>query len=144
VQINLSMAKSIRILLVILLLSACTSKTPYQKAPFDGQKVRIDTGQLREGIPVFYTFEGINFFVIKTDNAVHAYLDACEECYMHRKGFRYEEGYLICNYCNVRHPVYMLDKGQGRCRPIRLKGVFRGHIYEIDADTLLENSRYFR
>jgi uncharacterized membrane protein len=137
--------QKLRILLgIILILSACSNGNVHQMASSDGQKVMIDTDLLREGIPVFYTFEGINFFVIKTDNAVHAYLDACEECYIHGKGFRYEDGRLICNYCNVRYPMDNLEYGQGRCHPIKLKGVFRGHIYEIDADTLLENSRYFR
>jgi|Deesub1362A_J573_1020465.scaffolds.fasta_scaffold00311_2 uncharacterized membrane protein len=129
--------------IVLVILTACSGGHPYQQAPFDGRKVVIETGGLKDGIPVFYTFEGINFFIIKTGDKVRAYLDACQECYIHRRGFRYEEGALICNYCNIRHPVGTLDRGQGRCHPIRLKGRLKGHLYEIDKDQLLERQGYF-
>ena len=129
---------------ILLILSVCSKGHVYQNAPFDGQKVTIDIGKLKDDTPVFYTFEGIDFFIIKTGNTVDAYFDACKECYIHRKGFRYEEGRLICNYCNVLHPISTLkENGQGRCHPIRLRGEIKGQIYEIDRDELLNGSKYF-
>lgn len=126
---------------------ACSKGHVYQEAPFAGLKVTIDTTVLKEGIPVFYTFRydgrNINYIILKTGNDIQSYFDACAECYPRKKGFRYENGSLVCNVCNVGHSIYTLKEGIGSCYPIKLKGILIGNIYEIDKDKIIEGKGYF-
>jgi len=132
---------------IALILSGCSQEHKHQKAPYNGSKVRIDVSLLKEGVPVFYAFEDgkvrIPFFVLNVKNEIHSYFDACNECYRNKLGFRYDEGTLICNACNVRYQIYNLKDGLGGCYPVRLKGTLNGGIYEIDKESLLQGKKYF-
>lgn len=132
---------------IILILSACSNGHVYQEAPFNDSKLIIDTNILEEGIPVFYTLRHngrhINYFILKTGNDVQSYFDACAKCYPQKKGFRYEDRGLVCNLCNVRHSIHTLKEGEGSCYPMKLKGILKGNVYEIDKDQVIKGEKFF-
>ena len=132
---------------IALILSHCSQEHKHQKAPYDGSKVQINGSLLKEGVPVFYSFqdgkERIHFFVLKIKSEIHSYFDACRECYRNKLGFRYEDGKLICNACNELYSIYNLKDGLGGCYPIKLKGTLNGTIYEIDKESLMKGKKYF-
>lgn len=146
-KLKFLMQKISILFVIVFLLFACTKKSAYPEALFDGSKVIIDISLLREGIPVFYSFrydsKSIDYFVIKIDNDIQSYFDACAECYPRKQGYRYEDGRVVCNACDVGYPIYTLKEGIGSCYPIKLKGRLRGNIYEIDIDKIIEGKRYF-
>jgi len=126
---------------------ACSRDHKHQSAPYDRGKVRININLLEEGVPVFYSFgegdESIDFFVMKVKDEIHSYFDACNDCYQGKLGFRFEDGTLICNICNVSHPFRVLKDGFGGCHPLRLKGTLAGTVYEIDKEDLMQGKKYF-
>lgn len=139
--------KALLLFFSVILLFSCNQKPSYRSAPFDGQKVSIDVGLLREAVPEFYSvvLEGkkINFFVLLENGEVASYLDACKECYFKKLGYRHDNGAMVCRACNVRFPLEKLDTGIGGCYPIRLHGSRVGDAYIVDRDALRPGIKYF-
>lgn len=132
---------------IVLLLWAC-SKPPVYKHPLvKGEYVVIDITQLKINHPEFYTYttgsKNVNFFVLKTEQSLEAYLDACMRCYPHKKGFRVEGFFLVCRYCGSRYPLDSLKTGLGTCYPIPLKAEKRDNFLFISIKTLKQAERYF-
>lgn len=119
---------------------ACTSRQPYPAPPFEGNDIVIDAARLPLERPVFYTYrsgaKNINFFVLRMQDKVLAFLDACATCYARRRGYRCEEGAVICRECNQRFSIYKLEKGIGGCYPIKLEGQLEKGRYRIPISAL--------
>lgn len=111
---------------VLLASSSCDRQTSYPAAIQHGPDIVIDASTLEPDVPTFYNYhyqgKDISYFVLKIDGRISSFLDACTSCYAHRKGYRYEDGMVICRYCNVTFPVYKLEKGLGSCYPIKIEG----------------------
>jgi uncharacterized membrane protein len=122
-------------LLVLLTLFSCTHQASYPPAPQNGQDIVIDASDLAPDTPTFYTYHykdrRISYFVLKINDAVSSFLDACVSCSQHKQGYRYKDGAVTCRYCNMRFPVYKLEKGLGGCYPIKLKGRLENGKYRI-------------
>ncbi len=119
----------------ILMSVSCSREPVYQEARSTGGYVLVDVKKLALDTPKFLTYhfrgKNVNFFVIRTGGQVLSFLDACASCYPYKKGFRFDNGYVICRECNVRYSVTDLEKGIGRCFPIRLEGRLRDGEYDI-------------
>ena len=61
-----------------------------------GPDVAVEVKSLVPDVPAFFTYyyrgKKINFFVMKVDNGVLSFLDACAHCYPAKSGYRYEGG----------------------------------------------------
>jgi uncharacterized membrane protein len=125
--------------LVVMLIS-CSRQTPYPSAPQNGQDIIIDASLLESGTPKFYTYhfqgKNINYFLLKIDNKVSSFLDACMSCYSRKRGYSYEDGVVTCRSCGVKFPVYKLEKGIGGCYPIKFEGRMDKGVYRIPVATL--------
>ncbi len=115
--------------------TACTRQPLYPPPPLSGRDAVIGITSLREEVPQFYTYQhqgkNISFFVLKLNNKVSSFFDACASCYPHKLGYKYEDGAVICRACNLRFSVYKLEKGIGGCFPIRLEGRMENGKYLI-------------
>ncbi|RME67842.1 MAG: DUF2318 domain-containing protein [Nitrospirae bacterium] len=135
------------IVVAVLLLWACSKPPVYKHPPVKDDYVVVDTAELKVNSPEFFSYRAdkkyINFFVIKTEHTVEAYLDACMKCYPHRKGFRVEGFFLVCRYCGSRYPLDKLKAGLGTCYPIPLKAEKKGQFLYISIKTLKQAERYF-
>ncbi len=131
----------------LMLLSSCNIRSSYQHMPYDGRQVSIDIRTLKEAAPAFYSviIEGkrINFFVVLLNGEVSSYFDACNECYKKKRGYRWDEGSMICKTCNVRFPFDKLDTGIGGCYPIRIRGSRKGDAYILDKEAIEAGLKYF-
>ncbi len=141
-------ASSAILLLFAVLCSACgRTSVSHTEVVFKGPQISIDVRALKEGIPEFYSVDSdhkkVLFFLIKVRGDVQSYFDACLSCYDHKLGFREENGYVVCQFCNVRYPVDELKTGIGGCYPIRLKGGLVGNAYVITRESLAKGERYF-
>ncbi len=139
-------------LLVILLLatllgSACTSRHTYAAPTIVGSNAVIELSALKTAVPLFLTYhyqgKRINFFVLRLDSGIQSYLDACASCYHHKQGYRPEDGAVTCRYCNMRFPVYKLDKGLGSCYPVKLAGKTGQGNYVISVAALEDAAAMF-
>jgi len=112
--------------LFFLLLVSCSHQTVYPPAPQNGTDVVIEVSALQPEVPKFYTYhyqgKNISFFLLKVQDGVLAFLDACASCYPHKQGFRYENGFVCCRHCTMQFPVTKLEQGIGGCYPIKLEG----------------------
>jgi uncharacterized membrane protein len=126
--------------LLLIILSACSRQVSYPSPVRIGSDIVIDTSSLELEVPKFYTFrfqeKKVNFFVIKMDDSLNSFLDACASCYSHKQGYRCENNAVICSYCNVRYPLSKLGKGIGNCYPIKIEGRMEKGKYLISVDTL--------
>jgi uncharacterized membrane protein len=122
------------LLMFIMLLAACSKPAAYSKAPVSGEDVTIDAQSLQPGIPQFFTYSSgnrnINFFVIKIDNEVLSFLDACLSCET-KLGYTFSNGHFTCKECGIEYSVSEIKSGIGSCYPIRLTGTLRAGKYYI-------------
>lgn len=134
-------------IVLVLFLQSCSKQPLYQAPEIIGDKVVINTSQLIDRRPVFYSYnynkKRINFFVIKIDGRVSSYLDACRECYPKKLGFGFDDGFMYCRSCNVRYPVSDIEKGFGSCYPIKIPGEERDGKYFISLKTLQDKVNKF-
>lgn len=110
----------------LVFLVACSRQPVYPPPSMDGTDVVVDIAALRPGIPRFFTYtqggKNISFFVLKLNEQVLSFFDACASCYPQKRGYRYEDGSVVCGACGMKFPVYRLGKGLGGCYPIKLEG----------------------
>ncbi len=111
--------------LFLMLPAACTRQPSYPPPAIQGGNAVIDRAALQNEIPRFFTYryqnKNISFFVIKLNDKVLSFFDACATCYPHKRGYRYDDGVVVCRACGMRFPVYKLEKGIGGCYPIKIE-----------------------
>ena len=131
----------------ILFLFACTQQPSYPPAAQSGPDIVIDVAGLQPDIPQFHTYRyqgrNISYFLLKIDNRVNSFLDACASCYAHHQGYRYEDGAVTCRYCNMKFPIYKLEKGLGSCYPIKIEGRMEGGKYLLPVIVLEKETGKF-
>ena len=135
------------LLLATLLGSACTHQHTYAAPTIIGSNAVIEISSLKTATPLFLTYQYkgklINFFVLRLDSGVQSYLDACASCYHHRQGYRPDDGVVTCRYCNMKFPVYKLEKGLGSCYPIKIEGKAEKGNYVISLAVLEGAAKMF-
>ena len=142
---------AIRLFLIGLVLlgltAACTRQPSYPAALQEGLDFVIDPSGLQPDHPQFYTYlyqdKKISYFVLRIDGQVSSFLDACASCYSHKQGYRHDDGAVTCRYCNMRFPVYKLEKGLGSCYPIKIDGRMENGKYRIPVATLIASADKF-
>lgn len=126
--------------LVLTFFVSCSRQPAYPEPSQIGPDAVIDISTLRPEIPEFFTYhyrnKNINFFVIKLNNNVLSYLDACADCYPKKLGYRFDNGYITCRACNVRYSVSEIEKGFGSCFPIQITGHLQNGKYLIPVSSL--------
>ena len=114
---------------------SCSRQPLYPEPSRAGSGVVVDVRTLIPEIPIFFTYHyhnrKINFFVIKINDKVLSFLDACTKCYPAKLGYRFDNGYIICRACNVRYSISEVEKGFGSCLPIQITGHFQGGKFLI-------------
>lgn len=134
-------------LFLIVFAVSCNRQPSYPPAPQNGPNVEIDIAILEPEVPKFYTYlydgKKISYLVLKIDDKVNSFLDACASCYPHKMGYSYKDGYVTCRYCNLKFSVYKLEKGLGSCYPIKIEGKTVKGKYLIPVKKLEEAAELF-
>jgi uncharacterized membrane protein len=150
-NMNLHNLKSSIVLTVLLLATllgtACSGQHTYAAPTIIGDNAVIEISSLKTATPLFFTYQYkgklINFFVLRLDSGVQSYLDACASCYHHRQGYRPDDGVVTCRYCNMKFPIYKLEKGLGSCYPIKIAGKAEQGKYLISLAALEDAAKLF-
>lgn len=122
------------------LLFACSHQPVYSAAGRIGPNVVIDPASLTSEIPQFYTYQyqgkNISYFVLKVQDKVLSFFDACASCYPHKRGYRYENGSVTCRNCDQKFSIFNLEKGLGTCYPLKIEGRMENGKYLIPVAAL--------
>ncbi len=60
-----------------------------------------------------------------------------------KQGYRPDDGVVTCRYCNMKFPIYKLEKGLGSCYPIRIAGRAENGNYLISLAELEGAAKLF-
>lgn len=121
--------------MILVWLISCTGKSGYPEPQVKNGEVVIDVRSLEPETPEFYSYhhkgKKINFFLIKTNDIIYSFFDACKTCYPKKLGFRHDRGRIICKSCNEGYPLSIITTGVGGCYPIMLGGQMKDGEYHI-------------
>ncbi|MBI4823507.1 MAG: DUF2318 domain-containing protein [Nitrospirae bacterium] len=138
--------RNLAVILAIFAFFSCKGNASYPPPPLRGDMVELDIRDLKEKLPVFYSYiyEGrrVNFFVLKINGNVSSFFDACMKCYPKRLGYFPEDESLVCRACGIKYPIDAL-KGIGTCYPIGLEGRAEKDSYIIEKGELIKGTQYF-
>ena len=128
------------IIMTMIALTSCSRQPVYPAPPLSGPNVVIDVSTLSPEVPKFFTYRyrdrNVNFLILKVQDKVLSFLDACVTCYPKKRGYDDKEGYVHCRACDMSFSVYKLEKGLGGCYPIQISGTIEKGSYLIPRATL--------
>lgn len=147
-------------LLVLAVIVVCIRAIAQQIAPPPGfsaaetigtaDDIVLRTPTLSDGAVKFYRYVSVagretRFFMVRTpDGVVRSALDACDECFRDRRGFRHRADHVICNSCGRVTPLRAIAVTRGGCRPVPLEHRLQQHDrVTVAAAALQSGGRYF-
>lgn len=127
------------------------SRGRYERVrPDRAGEVTIDVGDLQKEEVRFFRFlnagnQEVRFFVAR-DRAgtVHSAFDANEICYKMKRGYRHEDGWMVCNKCDKAFRVTSVNEGGGGCSPVPVPHHLDSERLVLHEEDLLRGWRYFR
>ena len=129
--------------------SSVTSAAEVSKLPptRDGT-YRLPAAQFEDGQAHFYAHQAddktIQFFVLKSrDGVIRAAFNACDVCYLDKKGYRQEGDEMVCNACGQRFPSELINEVRGGCNPSPLERTIEGNEVVIRVDDILAGANFF-
>ena len=140
IKFHFHAGRILTLFILVVTLISCSRQPVYPPPSLSGRDVAIDVSTLKPEIPQFYTYQyngkNISFFVLKLNERVVSFFDACASCYPHKRGYKYDDDSVVCRACDMRFSVYKLEKGIGGCYPIRLQGRTESGKYLIPLASL--------
>jgi uncharacterized membrane protein len=135
---------------VLALAASCGSAKPERPTvQASGDTVRIDLAPIAPASGRFFSYRTdaggrVDLFVYRESSGeARAVLDACSDCYRWHKGYRLEDGTLVCVKCGMRFSIDELRDGIGGCVPVALPSTRSGDLLEIPVAALEAGARYF-
>ena len=132
-----------------LLVSAATQgHDPYPLAVAEDGALQFPLSAFDDYAAHHYTYmhEGrpIEFFVLKSkDGVVRAAFNACDVCYLSKKGYTQEGDVMICNNCGRRFPADQINVVHGGCNPSPLDRSVEGDSLIIKVEDVVRGQEYF-
>jgi uncharacterized membrane protein len=116
--------------------------------PIRDGAVRLPVSTFDDGQARWYTYPGgdkeIQFFVLKSsDGVIRAAFNACDVCFLAKKGYRQEGDEMVCNNCGQRFPSQLVNEVRGGCNPSPLERTIEGDEVIIQIDDILAGANYF-
>jgi len=114
-----------------------------------GDTVRIDLAPIGPASGRFFSYRTadggrVDLFVYRESGGeARAVLDACADCYRWHRGYRFEDGTLVCVKCGMRFSIDELSEGFGACVPLALPSTRTGDLLEIPVAALEAADKYF-
>ena len=110
--------------------------------------VRLPVSTFDDGQARWYTYQAdgvdIQFFVLKSsDGVIRAAFNACDVCFLEKKGYRQEGDEMVCNNCGQSFPSTLVNEVRGGCNPSPLERTIEGNEVIIRVDDILAGANYF-
>lgn len=117
----------------------------FQPVVAEAGRVRIPVEAFAGGKARFFSFEGVNFFAMRSsDGVIRAALDSCDTCSDTRRGYRQEGDRMVCNKCDQEFPSDMINVLRGGCNPVPLDRTVEEGQLVLQAADLRSGKGYFR
>jgi uncharacterized membrane protein len=113
-------------------------------------EVRLDLAGLGRGEVRFFRYlnpgnQEVRFFVGRDEaGVVQVAFDANELCYKTKRGYQYQDGWLVCRKCDKAFRLAEVNAGTGGCQPVPLAHRLEGDTLVLAEDDILAGWRYFR
>jgi uncharacterized membrane protein len=123
--------------LVVVAISFATIATGPQFTPVSAPSISIETNDLRPGSIRFFEYrdqagDEIRFLLARdAGGRIKAAFDACQRCYMYRKGYVSSHGDLVCRFCGNRCDLETMESGLASCIPKKLPFQMTGQTVKI-------------
>ena len=111
-------------------------------------KITIDVSALGKLQSRHYRYqEGgkvIKFFIVRDEQgAARAALDACDVCWKAGKGYRLQDGIMLCVNCGQKFPLARIGLVQGGCNPHPFQFQTDNNSVVIETRELMLGTGYF-
>lgn len=132
-----------------LLVSAAThGHDPYPLVEAEDGVIRFPLSTFDDYQAHHYTYmhEGrpIEFFVLKSqDGVVRAAFNACDVCFLSKKGYTQDGDEVVCNNCGRRFPADQINDVHGGCNPSPLQRSVEGDSLIITEKDIIAGQDYF-
>lgn len=128
--------------------AATVGHDPYPLAEAQDGTVRLPLATFDDFQAHYYTYmhqgRPIEFFVLKSkDGVVRAAFNACDVCFLSKKGYTQDGDYMVCNNCGRRFPANEINDVQGGCNPSPLTRVVEGDSLIIQVQDIVNGLEYF-
>lgn len=110
--------------------------------------IRLEASGLGNGQAKFYKYKEddtiIRFFLVRDNQGtLRAALDACEACWHADKGYKLQDGILLCANCGMRFALGRIGAVRGGCNPHPIAFKNDGDAFTATTRELLSGARYF-
>ncbi len=110
--------------------------------------VTIDTSAIANGQSKHYSYTEagttVRFFLVRDAQGVlRAAFDACDVCWQSDKGYKLQEGVMVCINCGMQFPLSRIGAVKGGCNPHPMLYNLDGNTFTITTQELLAGSAYF-
>lgn len=111
-------------------------------------EVLIPLSKINDGKAHYFSYKDsgkeVKFFVVKSpDNIIRAAFDACDVCFLSRKGYSQSGDFMLCNNCGRRFHASRINVEEGGCNPAPLKRRIVGKNLVIRVADILPGARFF-
>ena len=132
----------------VLVRAATHGHDPFPLVAASDGAVRLPLDTFDDYKAHYYTYmhqgRPIEFFVLKSkDGVVRAAFNACDVCYLSKKGYTQDGDHVVCNNCGQRFPANEINDVHGGCNPSPLGRVVEGNTLVILVEDIVKGLRYF-
>jgi uncharacterized membrane protein len=124
------------------------SASPAVQVKQENGEVRVPLADLDNRTPHFYVYQtssmAIRFFLLRdAEGGVRAALDACQNCFRAKRGYRQEGNTVICNNCGMSFKFETIGIVKGGCNPIPVSRKMVGQFVVLKTKDLEAGAKYF-
>lgn len=118
--------------------------------PDESGQVRIDVSTLAPLDVRFYRFlnagnQEVEFLVGRDgEGVIQVGFNSNDNHYKTRRGFSYQDGWIVDNKCETTTRLSAINRGGGGCKPTALAHRLEGDILVLEESDILTGWRYFR
>jgi uncharacterized membrane protein len=108
------------------LVAATLGHPPYPQAMAEDGVIRLPAAQFDDDQARHYTYmdgkQPIEFFVVKSrDGVIRAAFNACDVCFLSKKGYVQQGDFMVCVNCGRRFATELINVEVGGCNPAPLR-----------------------
>jgi len=119
----------------------------YKSVGAENGAVTIPVADVADGEAHYFSFDQgkeVKFFLLKSsDGVIRAAFDACDVCYLEKKGYSQDGEFMVCNNCGMRFHSSRINEVQGGCNPSPLTRTYDADNVTIQASDIAAGSGYF-
>ena len=120
----------------------------YSRVKAQNGKVLLPVADFDDGHARYFAYKfpekTVLFFVLKSsDGIIRAAFDACDVCFLEKKGYRQDGDLMVCNNCGQTFPSVRINVEKGGCNPAPLERNVAGGKLELLVTDIHKGERFF-